>query len=286
MKLPDLTAFEPLNELRRLMGAELGEFVPAKNSPTLTADEIDRLARSGIEIPLDQVRVLPDGTLAYKNARVVLYIRDVNQYRRHAIGDDNLPRYHISDCTKLQEMRANNRFDRYVVATREDGLFELNIRAADSSRYRGQTHRLRVCQFCLGKIHWDGFEYKIPTVHKRKIVGEFTLSRFFERYKKTLVVFTPAYDASTAPLNEYTADFKFVADRIKQERGHRCDECSINLSNSPRYLHAHHRNGIRSDNRDSNIGILCIGCHAKQPGHAHMKALPEYQEFVRQFRHA
>jgi hypothetical protein len=28
---------------------------------------------------------------------------------------------------------------------------------------------------------------------------------------------------------------------------------------------------------------LCLGCHAKEPLHAHMKRLPEYRDFVRRF---
>jgi hypothetical protein len=28
---------------------------------------------------------------------------------------------------------------------------------------------------------------------------------------------------------------------------------------------------------------LCLGCHASEPLHAHMKRLPDYLEFVRRF---
>lgn len=62
------------------MGAELREFKPPQSEDVLRPEEINRLAREGIEIPLDQVNVLPDGTLAYKNQRVVLYIRDVKHF--------------------------------------------------------------------------------------------------------------------------------------------------------------------------------------------------------------
>src|SRR5438105_4185565 len=151
MKLPDFTLDAALNELRRRMGAELIAFSPPSNSETLTVEEIERLSKEGIEIPLDEVRVLKDGTLAYKNQRVVVYIRDVKQYRHVVPGEQDLPRFHISHCDKLQEMRANNRYQRYVVSTRESGIFQINLKAQTSSRFEAREERLRVCQFCLAK---------------------------------------------------------------------------------------------------------------------------------------
>jgi len=55
MKFPDFTQDVSLNALRRAMGAELREFKPPQNEDVLTPEEINRLAREGIEIPLDQV---------------------------------------------------------------------------------------------------------------------------------------------------------------------------------------------------------------------------------------
>jgi hypothetical protein len=48
-------------------------------------------------------------------------------------------------------------------------------------------------------------------------------------------------------------------------------------------LHAHHKNGEKSDNKKENIEILCIGCHAEEYAHSHMKSLPEYKNFILQF---
>jgi len=280
MKLPDFTEFEPLNDVRRMMGAKLGTFIPAKNSPYLTPDEIERLARSGIEIPLDQVRVLDDGTLAYKDSRVVLYIRDVAQNGRDVLTEENMPRFHISECRKLQEMRSIQRFERYVVATRDDGRFELNIKLRSSQNYHQITEQLRVCQFCLGKIGWEAFDYQMPRSKRIEMVRKFTLYDFFKKYGKTFIIKTPPYTAANAPLNDYTSDFKEVADRIKDQRGYRCDKCGRDLSKSKKDLHAHHSNGIRYDNRPSNMRILCIGCHGDEPLHGHMKVLSEYRKYT------
>jgi hypothetical protein len=265
------------------MGAEMGKFTPAKNPHHLTLEEIEQLSRSGIEIPLDQVRILEDGTLAYKNSRVILYIRDVAQYRNTGFKQDELPRFHVSDCKKLQEMRANKRFERYVVATREDGSFELNISIKGNQGFERRTERLNVCQFCLGKLGWQGFDSSLPQPQRRTIVSGFTLNDFFKTYGKTLIINEPTHTSNTAPLNAYTSDFKILGDQIKRDRNHRCDQCKIDLSNHLQFLHAHHINGQKSDNSPSNIKVVCIGCHAEEYMHSHLKALDEYKNFMRIF---
>lgn len=122
MKLPDFTQDAGLNALRAAMGAELGEFKAAKLQPPLTPDEIERLATVGIEVPLEQVEVLNDGTYVYKGRRVIVYIRDVPEY-----GDrTHEPKFHLAVCRTLTMMMDAGKYQvRYVVSTRDDGLFSV-----------------------------------------------------------------------------------------------------------------------------------------------------------------
>jgi len=281
VKLPDFTKFEPLNKLRFEMGAtELGSFTSNYSPDRLTREELDRLSRSGIDIPLEEVRILPDGTLAYKDSRVLLYIRDVYQYKG---GEEVLPRYHVSDCRTLQDMRDKKRYERYVVATRDDGEFELNIGAKGSDNLRPAIRQLAVCQNCLAKLKFDGFDYSQSYPIKKAIVVAFTIKGFFQRYPKSLVAKVPTHTAATAPLNKYTDDFPQLSERLKRSKGWICDGCNRDLSNPQlrRYLQAHHISGMRNNNAANNLKLLCIGCHAEQPMHGHMKGLPEYSEFHR-----
>ena len=74
MKLPDFTLDAELNRLRSAMQAAFREFTSAALANTLTADEVERLKNEGIEIPLEDVRVLNDGTHVYKGRRVSVAI--------------------------------------------------------------------------------------------------------------------------------------------------------------------------------------------------------------------
>jgi hypothetical protein len=281
MKLKDFSEDEELNSLRRSMGAQLRKFEPHLNFERLTVDELERLAQEGLETPLDEVEVLPDGTLAYKGKRVVLYIRDVKTYRNGSPTEIDLPKFHISNCDTLQGMRANNRFERYVVATRETGEFRINLKTGNSSKFIRSDRRLRVCQNCLAKMDWDDYSTKrYDNVSRNKIVAQFSLAAFFNVFGKTFIPEQPKYDEDYAPLNDYTNDHKEMADREKAKRKYRCDQCSKDLSVNRKFLDAHHDNAQQYDNRPENIKILCVLCHANQFNHGHIKSTPRYKKFA------
>jgi len=282
MKLPDFAEDELLNALRTAMGAPRRAFSHTTNHVPLSHEEIERLAREGLEIPLERVEILNDETLAYKGRRVVLYIRDVKQYRNTSIHDSDLPRFHVTNCNKLKEMRSNNRYERYVVATRETGIFRINVMQPNSRRYRELDRNLRVCQFCLDTLNWDNFSTnRLSRIARTAIVQAFTLEQYFSIYQKTFIPEVPQHTSDTAPKNDYTADFQKIAAAIKKKRGYQCEECEIDLTDNSRYLHAHHRNGLQYDNQESNIALLCIEHHANQPYHGHLKKAPEYWTFLK-----
>src|ERR1700730_18074384 len=147
MKLPDFYYFEPLNSLKERMGLareDLGSLDVQVDAGRLTASELERLtSQDGLDISPDDLRILDDGTLAYKDSRVLLYIRDVS-----VMGDrEPEPRYHLANCSTLRQMRERRRFNRYVVSTRLDGVFNLNIIKGQISTRR--LVPLSVCQNCL-----------------------------------------------------------------------------------------------------------------------------------------
>jgi hypothetical protein len=282
MKLPDFFEFEPLNRLRGRMGIArdvYGSFSTSVDPGRLTRDELDLLTSGeGIDVRFEELTVLSDGTLAYKDSRVLLYIRDV-----HVYGDrDREPRYHLSNCKTLQEMNAKRKFDRYVIATEVKGIFKLNI--ISNGNKRSERRKLPVCQNCLSSLRFDGFDLqKMARTTRQRIVNDFTPDRFFDLYPRSLHVKKPSYDAITAPVNVYTEDWPEVSNRVRSERGWKCEKCHRLLNGRlQKYLHVHHENGQRWDNRRTNLRVLCIGCHAEEPDHHHLKNDPNYAHYMRE----
>ena len=277
MKLPNFLLSDDLIRLKSAMGiprSKLGNLRAIEiRRVGATRDEIRQLAEEGLEVDKEDVVALPDGTLSYKDRRVLLYIRDVSQYG----GNYSDRRFHFADCAKLRQMRENLRFGRYVVASRDDGLFRLHY----ISSGRRTDKRLDVCQFCLDRLNYKGFHRGMRLNIRMAAVQHFSIPEFFTTYPKTLHHSMPAYTDQTAPTNDYSTDFSLISRAYRQKRNWTCETCGIQLSRDmmQRYLHVHHINGLKNDNRDENLKAVCIHCHGEEPSHGHVKAMLQYREF-------
>ena len=283
MKLPNFLKFPELDDLRVRMGIPpnvYGTLEILIDPARLSEDELERLTSpEGIGIgSLHDIRVLVDGTLAFKNSRVLLYIRDHSVYSGRSID----PKFHIANCETLKEMKRRARAARYVVAARLDGTFRLNI--IDGNKKTETLRKLAVCQNCMAMLEFDGFQMRLPRPSRYRLVNAFTLDRFFEQFPRSLHEIRPEHDSDTAPLNDYAQDFSAKSNILRAAANWRCQnaECGVHLwkPEHRRFLHVHHINGVKWDDTSHNHKVLCIGCHANEPSHGHMKGLPEYKSFM------
>lgn len=209
MRLPQFGSAPYFVALREKMGAKPAgrfspvlEFRPVPPAEAVTEAELVRLSREGVEVSEAAVRILDDGTLAFKNRRVLLYlsrtvpldglhVRNVKPQspddleetwkskRQEAFSGEGDPRFHIADCSTLQTMRQTGRGGRYVVSVREDGLFDI------ASGGNVVSRKLRVCKNCLEKLEWKGFS-KRSAIDRDAAVSAFSLAEFFGRYSRTV----------------------------------------------------------------------------------------------------
>jgi len=177
------------------------DFRPLPPAEEVTKAELDRLSLEGVEVSEAAVRILADGTLAFKNRRVVLHLRgtvpsdgirirvkpqnldDLEETwglrRQEAHSGESDPRFHIADCRTLQKMRQAGRGGRYVVSVRDDGRFGLVAGG------RVESRKLLVCKNCLEKLEWKGFA-KGRGFDLDAGVEAFSLAEFFGRYGRTV----------------------------------------------------------------------------------------------------
>ncbi|SHK19614.1 hypothetical protein SAMN05444159_2673 [Bradyrhizobium lablabi] len=282
MKLTDFYKFAPLNDLRARMGIPsdvYGTLTITISAAKLTPDELDRLYEGdGLEVGFDEINIHDDGTLIYKNARVLLYIRDVHQYQEQV----SLPKYHLAHCPVLKNMSEIGRSHRYLISARVDGIFRLNVFRGDRMKTQNQT--LNVCQHCLSTLEFNGFKNNLTRPERTLHVNAFTPANFFEQYPR-LLDGTGYGGGDVTPINAYPADFARISTLVRTVAGWRCQEatCKYDCSSPAlrQYLHVHHLNGNRADSGRKNLKAVCVECHAKQPKHSHVKNTPQYQAFMR-----
>lgn len=286
MKLPNFYNFDALNSLRQQMGAELIDDYKFYLDPSkrLTREEQERLLSvGGIDIAdLNEIIVLPDKTIALKDSRTLLHIRDINHYGH---GTD-LPRFHFAWCSTLETMKNNNRFGRYVTAASDKGEFEI-IHVARS--HQRQKVKLDVCMNCLDCVSYK--DYKNKNWSARNLIkNDFSIKDYFEQYPRNYLKQKPLHTSISAPINQYPENWNAISLRYKTKMNFTCEkaDCRINLSSFDhrKFIQVHHRNGQKNECQESNLECLCLGCHAQEPMHNHMKTqrlFSEFQAFRRGF---
>jgi len=183
MRLPDFTNDTGLLALRRSMGADApGSFSPSYKPNEVTLVELEQLASDGRDVSIGDVVVLENGTLGYKGSRVLVYIRDISALQNW------IPKFHIADCKTLQQKQQQNGLCRYVVTTRDDGRFLINLVGKQVS---SELMQLRVCQNCLDRLAFDGFSLALPAARRNTIVFRVHDPALFREVPQVAFVITP-----------------------------------------------------------------------------------------------
>ena len=268
MKLIDFLEYQQFEELRRVMGATLVPPISKINYTGLTEEEIRQITGDGIDIEdINVLTIGDDKTLIYKNTRVLLYIRDWSFNPKYS--NDTMPRFHLSNCSTLQTMASSGRSNRYVIATRDDGLFKVNkivYKQIESER----DVKLEVCKNCLKNLNWDDYSF-VGKRQQTEIYHNFKISKFFEKYPKSILKDGIHKKENEAPINNYSDDWDKISSTLRASKKWTCEECGTDMSNKKQLLDVHHINGEKNDNRLSNLKVLCRSCHSKQPNHKHLR---------------
>ncbi len=256
--------FSALEAAVRQMGATPVAF--SVHVATRPLDRIDAELAKGIELPdLEDVE-LSGGLLSYKGRQILLYIRSHDGKVQAALADGKKGnKFHVADCKTLQNMRSRGRFERYVVTNKLDGLFHIEGKDWKTGAQEEGEARLWVCQNCLKQLNYKGANYGGAYEQAR----DFDIEEFFANYS-SYFRYLPSRNAEDGEQEGYAEDWREISRKYKEARDFSCEACGVDLTAHKNLLHVHHVNGVKSDNKPSNLRVLCLSCHREQPSHGHM----------------
>lgn len=150
--------------------------------------------------------------------------------------------------------------------------------ATDRAYRIGQEKEVYVYYPSIHAQHFETFEIKLDRLldSKRKLatdmlrpVSEINIAGLAEGVLSALSE------------NEYTPDWSIISRKLREEYNWTCQNCQIQLENNlKRFLHVHHINGQKTDNKSANLKVLCIRCHSEQPEHQHLCNHQDYFDFM------
>lgn len=231
--------------------------------------KIDIQLMEGKEIPLEDIKSNDAGLLYYEDRHVVLYIKDntYNNIEEIKKDPDKGMKFHICDCRALKDMREDGRKNRYVVTKDLGGKFKI----ISNDKYGKKVEdivKLYVCKYCLNYINYKN--YKNCTKNQQNSLrNNFSLYEFFEIYSSCFHRYPDKedYDASSV---KYDKNWGNISKAYREKQNYTCEKCGVNLKSIKKLLHVHHRDGMKGNNNESNLIVLCSDCHKKEPNHEHM----------------
>jgi|GEM_PF-636511 len=265
--------FPTLTTLVKNMGAMPISW--SSKSERLETQDIKEILLQGKLISLEEVEITDDGLFAFQGEHVLLYIKDSMKDKETLLYDvANGPKFHLADCRTLDTMRANNRYDRYVVTNNTSGDFNVEYSSFGSDDRGEVVAKLKVCKNCLNLLSYKNYK-RVGKYEKTEICDDFSIEEFFETYKSHFKQ-KPTYTDETAPTGGYAANWAEISKSYRQSVNWVCEKCNVDLSGQGHksLLHVHHKNGVKGENNRSNLEALCQLCHSDQPQHAHMHIKP------------
>jgi hypothetical protein len=268
IQLPDFRKADPIRRMHYALKIEhvpplpYIKFEREVKLPPPKADpkslQISRtLKESAIDVAANELVVADDDLLEYKGRKVLVY--KPNQWSRYTNFNACTSgyRFHLTYCTALKEMRQKGRYEQYRATQRIDGRAPAYL--ADDPSVRKLVH-MELCSRCRQKLKELG-RYKEP----------FSYKAFFEQFSAAELDAVPVREAARE-VRSYTPDHAEVSKTYREAAGWCCQQCQVDLNTHRELLHLHHVNGEPDDNSHNNLRVLCVDCHAQQPGHEHMKA--------------
>ena len=245
------------------LGAEKASFSLKRTS---SIPQIESQLLRGREVKLADLENVA-GLLAIEGRQVLLYIPDQGKNILEVLaGNRDLgKKFHVAHCKTLENMKSAGRFERYIATTNVSGDFELTGTMDFKKETKG-TGRLYVCQNCLNMLNYK--QCKIEG-SARKLRETFDLTQFFETYSSCFS-HLPSRTRVDAGRSTYTANWSEISKGLRSTAQWHCSECRVDLSAHKHLLHVHHKDGVKGNNHDANLQVLCKACHRQQPLHDHL----------------
>lgn len=209
---------ENVAERRSQFSVSLGSF---------SFDRLDELSKvPNLVTDFDLDISLNGQLLSYDGHGVIVYIKEQKNLEL-AIQNplEDATKYHLTNCSVLEEKKKEKRFGRFVALRYLEG----EMPVCDGTDEPDKKAPLIVCGACLSKLHYRPYTQAKTTDARKRVQRNFSLSEFLNQQHNFPEECLPLRHAEFSSFG-YTDDWKSVSEAYKLSRSYCCDECGVQLS--------------------------------------------------------
>lgn len=170
--------------------------------------------------------------------------------RKYHLEEYGKPRFHICKCQTLDSFLARGSFQKEYRRANTETVPVIDM---DDGNEDKQISSLPLCKYCINQLRQQG----------QTIASSMKSEEFVELLKMA---------GQSSPKQEvevdifgYTKDWEQISRSYRESKNYTCERCGIHIDNpfDHHFIHVHHKNGNKMDNRLVNLECLCIRCHSK-----------------------
>ena len=237
--------FAPLKSFLERKGYQVGTrqaYEPFKPEDVKAED----VTNGSMEFRTDGIFVLGANG---QERQVFLYKKD---YRMMQYGK---PRFHICKCKVIDDFITSGSFRDHYVRANSEPVPVIDI---DDNWMEKEVTGLPLCGYCKKIIAGYG------NIDTTKFVEMLKASNGDNHEDENLEL----------DLFGYVKDWETISRQFREKHEYTCENCGLKIEDDydKQYMHVHHLNGDKLNNKESNLKCLCLYCHAHVDEH-HYKRL-------------
>ena len=156
------------------------------------------------------------------------------------------PRFHICKCETIRTFLNGRDIPEY----RRANTSSVKVLNMDDYDKEEVVSDLPLCKYCANIVYHDK-DYDMDS------------SEFAEILRNAAEVNEVDTNAEV-DINGYVKDWQIISSEFRKQHNYTCEKCGVQVTPfESEFMHVHHKNKNKTDNRPSNLQCLCIKCHSE-----------------------
>ncbi len=227
--------FPKLKQALERLGVQVGKAKPYVSVGTI--EVLPELIGTQIKYDADGIYYVDDNGVSHKG---FLYKQ---RFFFHDYGD-KMPKFHIRLCSAIQD------FGRDAYRFANDEPIKVIARDRGMRGREIEVKNLQLCSYCASMV----------------LFSEDSGVRNSTDFVEILKAGEPQEEQEELELDifGYVRDWERISTEYRESKEYTCEKCGLHIDDPMLrfYMHTHHKDGNKQNNKLNNLQCLCVRCHA------------------------